>query len=154
MQTWNQAEEPQFSLPLDLPTLIRAYSILHFLSLQHTCIIYKRMGDSLPSFYRGTKLNWCKSFQSGNWGMKMKWNIVSDDLNWYLGKTNLMQYLTKTAWVSDNASLLWKSQTHSVNDSMLWFWWSISGKSSDDLHCGNVVNMPYWLCQSRNIFSK
>ena len=27
----------------------------------------------------------------------------------------------------------------------LWFWLSISENSSDNLHCGNVVNMPYFM---------
>ena len=45
-------------------------------------------------------------------------------------------------WVSHNA-LFWESQTHSVNDSIIWFWLSISGNASKKLHCGNVVNMPY-----------
>ena len=48
-------------------------------------------------------------------------------------------------WVSHNA-LFWESQTHSVNDSIIWFWLSISGNASKKLHCGNVVNMPYlWI---------
>ena len=27
----------------------------------------------------------------------------------------------------------------------MWFWFSISGNSSEKLHCGNVVNMLYWI---------
>ena len=39
--------------------------------------------------------------------------------------------------ISHNA-LFRHSQTHSVNDSIY------SGKSSEKLHCGNVLNMPYY----------
>ena len=44
--------------------------------------------------------------------------------------------------VSHNA-LFWNSQTHSVNVSIFDFL-SISGNSSEKLHCGDVVIMPYW----------
>ena len=46
-------------------------------------------------------------------------------------------------WNIRNA-VFWKSLTHSVNE-VMWFWKIFSRTSSETLHCGNVVNMPYWI---------
>ena len=46
-------------------------------------------------------------------------------------------------YVSHNA-LFWKSQRHLVNYSMN----LILAESFCNLHCGNVVDMPYWMLEA------
>ena len=50
--------------------------------------------------------------------------------------------LNLCSWVSHNA-LFWKFQAHR-QWTLIWFWLSISGNSSQKLHCGDVVNLPYF----------
>ena len=60
----------------------------------------------------------------------------------FLVKNTLQKLWNRACLRVSHNALLWKSQTHWVNDSI--YKLSISEYSSEILHCGNVINMPYW----------